>query len=195
MVSLGAALTIAPIAEVSAAQPSLGMRLRTIMTLTPDAPEGEAEADAGAIDESGDVESATEVEASAEPTPAPEGPPPPPADPEPSRGLGLLISGAVVTGAVGLPLTLWGSYIVIASRAVDDGDLGSGLVSAVGTLVGGVVLFFGVVGLGVGVPLLGVGGYRFSRWREWQARQGVRLLPSAGLSLYGTVTPGLTLRF
>ncbi|MEZ4449207.1 MAG: hypothetical protein R3B09_06980 [Nannocystaceae bacterium] len=192
--ALGSALAVAPlaVAEASAA-PSLGMRLRTVMTLLPDEPAGEGEAAEAEADvpEDAPVEEVNEPEVAA----PIEGPPPPPADPEPSKGLGLLIPGAVITGVVGVPSTILGTAIVISAHSANDGSLEGGLADVFGTLVGGVFIFFGIVGLGVGVPLLGVGAYKHSRWRDWRDRQRVSLAPSVGRSAYGTFTSGLVLRF
>jgi hypothetical protein len=102
-----------PAASISTGMPTTGMKLRTIMSLqdpTDDvaaAPEGEA---AGPVAEG--------------PPPVAAAPAPAPTSPEPSKGLGLMITGAVMTGAVGLPLTFYGIYGIIlfnrAERAAAD---------------------------------------------------------------------------
>ncbi len=172
--------------------PASGEHLRSLLTLTaeqePAAPSGPIE------DETFDSAAAYE--------PASEGPEnaagngalvvdssPVNPGPEPPKGLGMLITGAAITGLYALPVTVYGTVIIADSRRQDD------FVGSLGTVIGGVVLFFGVAGLAVGVPLLGVGGARFSNWRSWKNARDARL--SAGLtrSPYGTYSPGLTLRF
>ena len=69
-----------------------------------------------------------------------------------------------------------------------------GVVEAGGNIVGGTLIVLGVLGLGVGVPLLGVGGYRFSKYQKWK-RGEVSLRPSMNRTMHGTYTSGFTLRF
>jgi|JI10StandDraft_1071094.scaffolds.fasta_scaffold161748_2 hypothetical protein len=121
------------------------------------------------------------------------GPPPQP----PPRGLGMLISGAAVTGAVGLPLTIYGAYIVALGRQVDDG---SGVVETAGNFVGGFFLVFGILALGAGVPLMAVGGVRLKKYNDWKAGQQqpppqARLLPSSSRTIHGTWVTGLKIQF
>ncbi len=59
---------------------------------------------------------------------------------------------------------------------------------------GAYILPVGVVALAVGIPLLGVGVYRFRVWREWEDRHRVTLRPRLGRS-HGAWNLGLTLRF
>lgn len=59
---------------------------------------------------------------------------------------------------------------------------------------GAYILPVGVVALAVGIPLLGVGVYRFRVWREWEDRRRLTLRPQLGRS-HGAWNLGLTLRF
>jgi hypothetical protein len=136
------------------------------------------------------------------PPPPGYGPPPPgygygPPPQPPPRGLGMLISGAAVTGAVGLPLTIYGAYIVALTRQVDDG---SGVVQVAGGFVGGFFLVFGILALGAGVPLMAVGGVRLKKYNDWKAGQQqpppqVRLMPNSSRTVHGTWVTGLKLQF
>lgn len=174
------AVTIAPVTSASASP--LGYKLQRIMTLQPEG-DGEPAPDPAA---------AGEGEAAA---PAPEGPAPAPAapaGPPPPKGLGMMISGIVVTAVYGLPVTAWGVAGIIAfNKAEKEGVPFTGL----GKGVAATVMVFGIIGLAIGVPLLAVGASRFSKYQKWKAGQTARLAPSAGLTPFGTVTPGLTLRF
>ncbi len=114
--------------------------------------------------------------------------------PEPKKGLGMMITGGVITGLYALPLTLYGIVIIAGSKKIAN-ESGSDGVGTAGSALGGVVLGFGLVGLAVGVPLLGVGGSRFSKWRKWKQANKVALAPNVGRTAFGTYTPGLALRF
>jgi hypothetical protein len=174
-----------PAASISTGMPTTGMKLRTIMSLQ---------------DPTDDVAAAPEGEATG---PVAEGPPPvaaapapAPTSPEPSKGLGLMITGAVMTGAVGLPLTFYGIYGIIlfnrAERAAADSgtedfrNLGRG--AALGLTV------FGLIIVSAGAPMLGVGAYKFSKWRKWK-NEGHALLPMMNRTAHGTWTAGVGLRF
>ncbi len=124
----------------------------------------------------------------------PEGPAEASSQPEPKKGLGMMISGGVITGLYALPLSLWGIVIIAGSKKAAN-ETGSDGVGKVGGALGGVILGFGLVGLAVGVPLLGVGGSRFSKWRKWKEANKVALAPNVGRTAFGTYTPGLALRF
>ena len=124
----------------------------------------------------------------------PEGPAEASNQPEPKKGLGMMISGGVITGLYALPLSLWGIVIIAASKKAANETSSDGVAKAGGAL-GGIVLGFGLVGLAVGVPLLGVGGSRFSKWRKWKQANKVALAPNVGRTAFGTYTPGVALRF
>ena len=188
--ALAGCLALAPLARADS--PTSGEKLRTFLTLTP---EQEPAQPSGSIEDEN-------FDSQADDKPAPEGPKeatgsealavehmPVDPGPEPRRGLGMLVTGAAITGLYALPVTVWGTVIVASSRQQDD------LGGVFGTVIGGVVLFFGIAGLAVGVPLLGVGGARYANWRSWKNAQNARL--SAGLtrSPYGTYSPALTLHF
>jgi hypothetical protein len=166
--------------------PTTGMKLRTIMSLQdPDAPEDVA---------------APEGQPAG---PVAEGPPiaapvaaPPPAEPEPSKGLGLMIPGAIITGALGLPITTLGVIRLIQFNRIQQ-QTEDGLVVAAAGLgkVGSIVVItFGVLFLAAGVPMLAVGAHKFSRYQKWK-KDGHALLPSMNRTAHGTWTGGLTLRF
>ncbi len=171
-VALAGSLALAPLAHADASP--TGKRLRTFLTLTP-------------AESTEPIPEGPETTAQAEAQPVKHRPPNP--GPAPSKGLGMLITGASITGLYGLPVTIYGTLIIASSRRQDDvaGDLGR--------IIGGFVLFFGIAGLAVGVPLLGVGGARYSRWRTWKDAQDARLSVGVTRSPYGTYSPGLTLRF
>lgn len=130
------------------------------------------------------------------PPPGYYGPPPLQSRPPP-RGLGMLISGAVVTGAVGLPLVVYGAYIVAIGREVDREADAGGVVETAGNFVGGFFLVFGILALGAGIPLTIVGGIRLKKYNDWKngQQQTVRLMPSSGRTAFGTQTVGLRLDF
>jgi hypothetical protein len=134
------------------------------------------------------------------PPPGYYGPPPPgygPPQPEPPRGIGMLITGSVVAAAVGLPFTIYGAYVIALSRQVGDavGGTEGQVTSGVGSLAGGIVLTFGIIGLGVGIPLAVVGGIRLGKYNAWKRGQPVTLAPYTGRTAFGTNTAGFTLRF
>ena len=104
-------------------------------------------------------------------------------EPPPRRGLGLLISGAVVTGTIGLPFTIWGSVVAAAGARSVDG----------GAVLGAPFLAVGIIGLGVGVPLLAVGGHRMKKYNEWKSRHA--FAPTAGRTAMGTWTGGVSFAF
>lgn len=175
------AVALAPVADVQASP--LGMKLRRVMTLQP---EGE-----------GDVAAPAEAPAEAA-APAPEGPAPAPAapaGPPPKKGLGMMITGAVLTGAYALPLIGYGAFVVVLGKKADDEVGGMGVVETGGNILGGVLLTMGIIGLAVGAPLLGVGAARFSKYQKWKKSQQAMFLPSAGRTPFGTITPGLEIRF
>jgi len=175
-----------PATSMAVDMPTTGMKLRTIMSLQdPDATEDVA---------------APEGQPAG---PVAEGPPiaapvaaPPPAGPEPSKGLGMMITGAVITGAFALPFTFWGIYAYAQynklEKATDDPllDTGAGL----GKGASLALIATGVIFLSVGGPLLGVGAYKFSKWRKWKSGNQA-LTPSMNRTAHGTWTGGLTLRF
>lgn len=175
------AIALAPVADVNASP--LGLKLRGVMTLQE--PEG-GEAPAG------DAPAAEVTAAPAEgPAPAPAAPVGPP----PPRGLGMLISGAVITGAYALPLIGFGAYTIVLSKQVDDAAGGVGVVKGAGSLAGGIAIAFGMIGLAVGAPLIGVGAVRMSKYNKWKSGQTARLMPTAGRTAFGTITPGLVINF
>ncbi len=112
-------------------------------------------------------------------------------DNEPPKGLGMMIPGAVITGVVGIPFTALGTTLVIAATTgSNEGDA-----TYIIGLGGGFALAFGIAGLAVGGSLLGVGAARFSRYRKWKAANNTQLSMAVGRTRFGTITPGLTLRF
>ncbi len=199
------AITTAPLAQAHAST-SLGHQLRRSLSLTQDPaapqPAPVAAPQPAPYPEPGQpapVQPAPQPVAPAPMAPGPEqvAPAPMPApvpqpeyvEPPPRKGLGMMITGAVITGAHGLPLTLGGLAIIALSGPVSsDSD-----VFVLTRSFGVVVLGFGIIGLAVGVPLLAVGASRFSRWRRWRATQRVSF--GVGRTLYGAYTPGLSFRF
>lgn len=107
--------------------------------------------------------------------------------------MNVAISGAVVTGAVALPLLAYGAILILAFKRAEREVEAGGLVKATGKVVGGTVLAFGVIGLAVGAPLLGVGAYRF-KLPAVKDRPG-QPPPQRGHTAHGTWTTGVTLRF
>lgn len=119
-----------------------------------------------------------------------EGPEPAPAPVEKPRrkGLGMLITGAILTGGLGLPLTVGGTVIIVGSKST-----GNDTIQAGGSFLGGFTLVLGIINLAVGVPLLGVGASRYSKWRKWKSAHA--FTPAVGRTAFGTYTPGVALRF
>jgi len=179
-------------ATMSTVMSPTAAKLRTIMSLTQD-PTGEP-IDDGLADVPADAPGA----APEGPAPVAEGPAPAPTPapmgPPPRKSLGMMISGAVITGAVALPLIGYGAAIVVLGKRDDDVD-GMGVAQTGGNILGGVVIALGVVALSVGAPLLGVGAYRFSKYKKWQKGQQAHWSPSSGRTAHGTWTTGVTLRF
>ncbi|PCC66570.1 hypothetical protein SAMN02745121_00701 [Nannocystis exedens] len=174
------AVALAPVADVQASP----FRLRSAIALQP--VEGE-EAPAA---EAAEAAPPAEGPAAEGPAPAPVAAPPP--GPPPKKGLGMLITGAVLTGAYALPLIGYGAFVVAAGKKVDDE---TGVVETGGNIVGGVLLTMGIIGLAVGAPLLGVGAARFSKYQKWKKGQQAKFLPAAGRTPFGTITPGFEIRF
>lgn len=175
-----AALTLAPVTPALASPlgqaPHKVLRLQEVGGAPPaEAPPVEATPDTTAP--------LAEGPAPASPAPAPEEPP--------RKGLGMLISGAVLVG-VGLPILISGTILLVASRKTANDP------EAVDDISGGLGLFamiFAVPMVAVGAPLLGIGAHRFSKYRKWKASHGAHLVPTVGRTAFGTVTPGLVLRF
>jgi hypothetical protein len=128
------------------------------------------------------------------PPPGYYGPPPPPQN-KPPRGIGMLVTGAVLTGAVALPAMIGGVYIIAVGRAADEASGDTGIVEAGGNIAGGFFLVFGILALGAGVPLLAIGGVRMKRYNDWKSGQQVRLMPSSGRTVHGTWTAGFKMQF
>jgi hypothetical protein len=168
-------------------------KLRTIMSLTQEPTEAPA-ADTTTEAPAGDATTDTAVAEA--PAPVAEGPAPAPAPapsgPPPKMGLGMMITGAVITGSVALPMIASGTYTLVSGRYVDDG---TGDVEVNSNIVGGAVLAFGLISLAVGVPLLAVGAHRFKKWRKWKNGQQVQWAPSMNRTAHGTFTTGVALRF
>lgn len=182
--SLALAVAVAP-TQAQASTPT-GMsptaaKLRTIMSLQ-DADVAPADVAPAAVAPPADA-------------PVAQGPPPPvgpapapaPVGPPPRKGLGMMITGAVITGAYALPFIGWGAYVIAVTDPNDD-------VGGIGTLAGVALVTMGLIGLSVGAPLLGVGAYRFSKYQKWKNGQ-VSLQPSMNRTMHGTYTAGLSLRF
>lgn len=164
------------------------VQLRSVMSFQPEEAEGGggAAADAPAAEgEAPAAEGPTEATSAPAPAPAPVGP-------EPRKGLGLLISGAVVTGALGIPLSAAGVGLIVAGRAADDG---SGASTLVGGAAGTLLLIPGIIALGVGVPMLAVGAVRYKKYRAWKKGQEAFLMPHTGRTAHGTWTAGFALHF
>jgi len=107
----------------------------------------------------------------------------------PRRGLGMLVTGGVLTtaGSALLATAAWSFAVTDCSGGSDTGACWAGLVGAIAMPVG-------VVALAVGAPLLGAGVQRKRVWRAWQRERGVVLRPRLGRS-HGAWTVGFTLRF
>jgi hypothetical protein len=101
----------------------------------------------------------------------------------PPRGLGLLITGSVVTGAVGLPFVIWGSAVAAAGARVTDG----------GAVAGAPFLAVGLIGLAAGVPMLAVGAVRMKKYNQWKSQHA--FVPTAGRTAMGTWTGGVSFAF
>lgn len=185
------AVALAPIAEVQASP--LRAKPGTIMVLQPEA-EDEPAAAAAAEEAPAETPPApvTEGPTAEGPTPAPAAAAP--AGPAPKKGLGMMITGAVLVGAYALPLIGYGASTVALGRKLDAASGMTGVATAGGNILGGALLAMGVIGLAVGAPLLGVGAARFSKYRKWKNNQ-VALLPAASRTVFGTITPGLEIRF
>lgn len=107
----------------------------------------------------------------------------------PPRGIGMMVSGGLFT-VLGTSVVI-GASVAFArmdcSQSSDSGECWIGL-------VGAVMMPFGLIGLAVGAPLLGVGVHRHRVWRRWQREHGLALRPQFGRSR-GAWTMGLELRF
>ena len=101
----------------------------------------------------------------------------------PPRGVGMLAAGGALTftGTV-LSVVAGAAFAARGCRYCLEG------------VEGAYILPVGVVALAVGIPLLGVGVYRFRVWREWEDRRRLTLRPQLGRS-HGAWNLGLTLRF
>ncbi|MCY1062957.1 hypothetical protein [Nannocystis sp. SCPEA4] len=176
------AVALAPVADVQASP----LRIRSAIALQPAEGEEAAAAEAPAP-------APAEGPAAEGPAPAPVAAPPP--GPPPKKGLGMMITGAVLTGAYALPLIGYGAYAVAIGKKADDATGNTGAVETGGNIVGGVLLTMGIIGLAVGAPLLGVGAARFSKYQKWKKGQQALFLPSAGRTPFGTITPGFEIRF
>lgn len=110
-------------------------------------------------------------------SPAPCALPTPPSPPR--RGTTLLITGAVLTFPIAMPMVTLGALRMsngYSSSTVDP------------------ILPIGLLGFGAGVAMLTVGALRYSAWKDWQRKYGVSLRVQLGRS-NGAWTPGLVLRF
>jgi hypothetical protein len=165
--------------------PTTGMKLRSIMSLQDPADDAAAAPAA----EAGPAAAGPPPTAAPAPAPAPMGP-------EPSRGLGLLIPGAIITGALGLPVTFIGIYDLIQFNKIQK-QAQDGTTAAVAGLGKGAsiaVIALGLIFLSVGAPMLGVGAYKLSKYQKWK-REGHALLPTMQRTAYGTWTAGLAVNF
>lgn len=107
----------------------------------------------------------------------------------PRRGIGMIVSGAVLT-AFGVPLMITSASLFAAQARCEReqaGECWAGLGAAF-------TLPFGLVGLAAGVPLLAVGVRRNRAWRAWQEERGLVLRPQFGRSGRAW-TMGVTLQF
>lgn len=169
----------------------LGTKLRMYVTLQ-DPVEGEAAPPSEAPPVA--AEGAAPAPSYPPPPPPGYGPPPPPQN-KPPRGIGMLVTGAVLTGAVALPSMIFGAYTIAVGRAVDEEAGAMGIVSTGTNIAGGFFLVFGILALGAGVPLLAIGGVRMKRYNDWKSGQQVRLMPSSGRTVHGTWTAGFKMQF
>lgn len=188
--SLSQAAQLLPTASMANGMPTTGMKLRSIMSLQ-DPAEDVAAAPAA------DPAAAPAPDPAAAPAPAPVGPAPMPMGPEPSKGLGLLIPGAIITGALGLPITFWGVYLIIQYNKIQKQTEEGTVVNAAAGLGKGAsiaVTIFGLIFLSVGAPMLGVGAYKLSKYQKWK-REGHSLLPAMNRTAHGTWTAGLAVNF
>ena len=178
-----------PAASMATGMSPTTTKLRTIMSLQDPADDLAAPAS----EAPGPVaEGAPPVAAAPGPAPAPA---PAAMGPEPSKGLGMLIPGAIITGGLGLPLTALGIVRLIQynniQKQTDDGLVAAGAALGKGASI--VVISFGVIFLAVGVPLLAVGAVKLSNYQKWKS--GHALVPSMNRTMYGTWTAGVALRF
>ncbi len=197
-VPLAVGVAVTP-AMASAAQPTLyapgvyatglspqAAKLRTIMNFAQDPDEldgaGEGDGDADADAATDEAPAPAPIAEGPAPAPTPDGPPP-------KKGLGLMISGAVITGAVGLPLTVYGILAAtVLNRAGNEAGVGGAGVLAVPLIVTGILV------LGAGVPMLAIGASRFSKHQKWKKAQSA-FVPTVDRTAYGTWTAGVALRF
>lgn len=110
-------------------------------------------------------------------------------DDTPSNGLAFLITGAAVTAAVGLPLTIVGTRWYIQAR--NDPSIFSGVDQTLATAV----LAFGIAGLAAGAAMLTVGGIKRSRYNAWKNERAFSVAPATGRTARGTQTIGVRVRF
>lgn len=167
--------------------PTTGMKLRSIMSLQDPA------ADPAAADPVAAPVAEGPPPVAAGPAPAPA---PAPMGPEPSKGLGLLIPGAIITGGIALPITVLGVVRLIQFNKIQK-QTDDGLVVAAATFGKGAsiaVIVVGLLFLAAGAPMLGVGASRLAKHQKWKNGQQ-SLLPSMNRTAHGTWTGGLTLRF
>lgn len=103
----------------------------------------------------------------------------------PPPGVGMMVGGGFLTlsGAA----VSFGAVLSFAEDARCHGECWGGL-------VGGIMMPFGVLGLAVGVPLLGVGIHRHRLSKRWRAERGLVLRPHLGRAR-NIWTVGLELRF
>lgn len=178
-----------PAASLATGMSPTAAKLRTIMSLQDPADDAAAPApDAPAPV----AEGAPPIAAAPAPAPAPA---PTQVGPEPSRGLGMLIPGAIITGALGLPITVLGVVRLVQfnnyQKQADDGL--EVAVGGLGKVASVAVIITGVVFLSVGVPLLAVGAVKLSKYQKW--KNGHAMVPSMNRTAYGTWTAGVALRF
>jgi len=114
----------------------------------------------------------------ATPAPAEIFAPAPRMDDEPKRGIGLVVSGAVLTG-VGSIFLLSGAGLL----AVDGG-----------AEVWAPLLVVGLLHVGAGVPLMAVGTSRNRTHRAWRERHAFALAPTPTQGMRG-VSASMSLRF
>lgn len=114
-------------------------------------------------------------------------PPPPPPPKPPRRGIGLLVTGGLITAGLGIPLFSVGAFALHKDLTTDCAD-------CFYTFSAALFMPIGIVGLAVGVPLLAVGGHRLRAYRAWERKVGVSLRPHIGRD-HGVWTTGFELRF
>lgn len=107
----------------------------------------------------------------------------------PPAGVGMMVGGGILT--LGGAAVSFGAVLSFAGDARCHSEQRG---ECWGGLVGGIMMPFGVLGLAVGVPLLGVGIHRHRLLKRWRAERGFVLRPHLGRARSIWIV-GLELRF